>query len=387
MLNPFTWYRPLETPNEVVGMDGFAREVALALTSRANIAIFGARGTGKSSFLTRLTAELETSHGKKAPPVKVIQINLETALSIPAFIACIHDAMVEHPDRRIRSRAKLQIRELEREVGFNLKVISGSLRTRERTLQSEQLEILLHAQLRAVSKLADKIVVLFDEFQRLRHCAGEPLGVIRSALLTTHTPHVSILVTGSMRDGLQMMLRDSRKPIFGQTTEKQLPRIPEDEFIEYLESRYNESGMDIQPLAAERIVSLCEAHPKRTQQLAAMVWDAHRRSKPITVDNVDDAYTNLLEHEAPDFRDIYAQLVEGGDPEVNEARALFVLAEAQSRGLTSRVTSEQWGFRHHNALGDAAQRLRRRGLVDRNEHGYFVIDPLLRDWLQANNPF
>ncbi|MHB8691995.1 MAG: hypothetical protein ACYDHH_12185 [Solirubrobacteraceae bacterium] len=75
---------------------------------------------------------------------------------------------------------------------------------------------MLHAQLLALRSLSDHLVVVLDEFQRLRHCPGEPLAVIRSALMSSGANHVSLLFTGSIRNAMQMMLESSGEPIFGE---------------------------------------------------------------------------------------------------------------------------------------------------------------------------
>ncbi len=91
-----------------------------------------------------------------------------------------------------------------------------------------------------------------------------------------------------------MLLHDSRSPIFDQTVDKDLPKIPYDEFLVHIETKFKQSGKPILDHAAERIVKLGDTHPKRTQQLAAAVWDAHTSTKPINTDEIDDAYDDLL---------------------------------------------------------------------------------------------
>lgn len=384
--NPFMWFRALDNPSDVVGMDDFAGEVAMALKGRANVAIFGARGTGKSSFLTRLEKELTTRRSKNEPRMKAITINLETALSIPAFIACVNEAMQTHPDRTVHRQANANMRDLEREIGFNIKLIRGSFKTKSRAPREDELAVMLHAQLRSLAKLGDHVAVLFDEFQRLRSCPGEPLGIIRSALLGTQTPNVSMLVTGSMREGLKMLLHDSRRPIFDQTIDKQLPEIPYPDFVVYLERKFHQTEKPISETAAERIVDLCEGHPKRTQQLAASVWDQHQQDTEIEDDAIDQAFDAVLARESPIFKDTFAQLAEGTKPDVNEARALFALADGDSEHLTSRVLAAKWGLSNYNALTKAAERLRRRGLVESREDNFRIVDPLLRNWLKQHKP-
>ena len=128
-LNPFIWDRPLADPADVVGMDSFAEEVTLTLKARTNVAIFGARNTGKSSFLSKLSQELERDHGAGAGAHVVIRIDLKRALSLTAFISAVHDGMTSHPERAVRERAREQIGLLEKEVGFDIRLVKASLRT------------------------------------------------------------------------------------------------------------------------------------------------------------------------------------------------------------------------------------------------------------------
>jgi len=84
----------------------------------------------------------------------------------------------------------------------------------------------------ALRSLSRQLVVVFDEFQRLRHCPGDPLSIIRSALMSSGANHVSLLFTGSIRNALKMMLEDSGQPIFGEATRMQLPIIERVDFLE-----------------------------------------------------------------------------------------------------------------------------------------------------------
>src|SRR6201994_3352142 len=211
-LNPFVWDRPLDDPSKIVGMDAFAHQVALTLKGQTNVALFGPRDTGKTTFTNQLALELAQSHGSDAPPFDVVKVNLQRVVSIPGFIGCVHDAMTTHPVRRLRRAAPRQNAET------------------------------LHAQLVALRSLSEHLVVVFDEFQRLRHCPGDPLAIIRSALMSSGANHVSLVFTGSIRNALQMMLERSDEPIFGEAVQLQLPEIDRVDFLEYLDFQFTATG-------------------------------------------------------------------------------------------------------------------------------------------------
>ena len=105
VLNPFVWDRPLDDPAKIIGMEAFANQVALTLKAQTNVALFGPRDTGKTTFTNQLALELVKRHGDDAPPFDVVKVNLQRVVSIPGFIGCVHDAMTAHPVKRLRRAA------------------------------------------------------------------------------------------------------------------------------------------------------------------------------------------------------------------------------------------------------------------------------------------
>ena len=75
----------------------------------------------------------------------MVKVNLQRVVSIPGFIGCVHDAMIGHPVKRLRRAAQRQIGALEMEIGFDIRVIKGSVK--RSGVRPEQNAETLHAQL------------------------------------------------------------------------------------------------------------------------------------------------------------------------------------------------------------------------------------------------
>src|SRR5947209_2167437 len=292
-LNPFVWDRPLDDPSKIVGMDAFAHQVALTLKGQTNVALFGPRDTGKTTFTNQLALELSKSHGDDAPPFDVVKVDLQRVVSIPGFIGCVHDAMVSHPEKRIRRAAQRQVGALEKEIGFDIKVIKGTVKSPAASPWQDAET--LHAQLVALRSISSHLVVVFDEFQRLRHCPGHPLAVIRSALMSSGANHVSLVFTGSIRNALQMMLESSAEPIFGEAAQMQLPAISRADFLEYLDFQFEATGKPADEDALNYLLSATDAHPRGTQQLAWECWVETRSGARVTLDTVMAAHDRLVQ--------------------------------------------------------------------------------------------
>lgn len=366
-------------------MEAFAHHVALTLKGQTNVALFGPRDTGKTTFTNQLALELANTHGDDAPPFDVVKVNLQRVVSIPGFVGCVHDAMTEHPVKHLRRAAQRQIGVLEKENGFDIKLIKGSVK-RSRVKPGQDAET-LHAQLLALRSLSANLVVVFDEFQRLRHCPGDPLSIIRSALMSSGANHVSLLFTGSIRNALKMMLEDSEQPIFGEARRMQLPTIDRVDFLEYLEFQFDATGKPAEEQALEHLLNLTRSHPRSTQQLAWETWADTAPGKPVTLDGVIRAHDRLVQTiERSEFASILNVLMNGDEGEVNEVRALQLLADRGGDTITSRPLAALYGFSSHSRVRPALVRLQARGLVDEREGRWHIVDPLFDEWLRRSSP-
>jgi hypothetical protein len=384
-LNPFVWDRPLDDPSKIIGMEAFANQVALTLKGQTNVALFGPRDTGKTTFTNQLALELAKTHGDDAPPFDVVKVNLQRVVSIPGFIGCVHDAMTSHPVKHLRRAAQRQIGALEKQIGFDIKVIKGSVK---RTgVKPEQDAETLHAQLVAVRSLAPHLVVVFDEFQRLRHCPGDPLAIIRSALMSTGANHVSLLFTGSIRNALKMMLENSEQPIFGEALDLQLPEISRVDFLEYLDFQFDATGKPAEEQALEYLLDAARSHPRSTQQLAWECWASTTAGQPVTLETVIGAHDRLVQTiERSEFASVLNVLMSGDEGEINEVRALQLLADRGGDTITSRRLAALYGFSSHSRVRPALVRLQGRGLVDERDGSWYIVDPLFNEWLRRASP-
>jgi hypothetical protein len=385
VLNPFIWDRPLDDPSKIIGMEGFAHEVALTLKGQTNVALFGPRDTGKTTFINQLAFELAKKHGADAPPFDVIKVNLQRVVSIPGFIGCVHDAMTGHPVKSVRRAAQRQIGVLEKEIGFDIRVIKGSVRSS--LLSPAQDGETLHAQLLALRSVSDRLVVVFDEFQRLRHCPGDPLAIIRSALMSSGANHVSLLFTGSIRNALKMMLERSHEPIFGEAAQMQLPVISRIDFLEYLDYQFQDTGKPADEDALNHLLNATRVHPRSTQQLAWECWASTPARGRMTLAKVIDAHDRLVQTiERSEFASVLNVLMSGDEAQANEVRALQLLADRGGTNVTSRPVATRYGFSSHSRVRPALERLQGRGLVDRRGDAWYVVDPLFSEWLRRASP-
>jgi hypothetical protein len=384
-LNPFVWNRPLG-PDAVVGMRPFAERCARILKARTNVALFGPRGTGKTTFAGVLAAELAQDHGPGAGPFATVYVDLQHAFSLAAFASAVHAALVSHPDARFRRAAQARLRQIERELEVDLRVVKFRERRRDAAREDGAAQVLAEV-LRVPVRVGRDVVVVLDEFQALRHCKGEPLAILRAVLLGPEAGSVSLLLTGSLRGAIELMLRSSREPLFAQAAELELPAIGHDEFADHLDLAFGATGRPIEPDALDRLLAVTRLHPKRTQQMAWQAWELAGDGEPVTPDVVEDALDRLLEGPYVEFAAEVGTLAAGGEADENDRRALYLLA-VEGRPVTTPAVLTRYGFSTHSTLGAAVDRLVARGLLVRGPRGAPAFsDPLLAEWLLRTSPF
>jgi D-serine deaminase-like pyridoxal phosphate-dependent protein len=275
---------------------------------------------------------------------------------------------------------------MEKEIGFDIRVVKGSVKRSGVT--PEQDAETLHAQLASLARLSAHIVVVFDEFQMLRHCPNRPLSIIRSALMSTGANHVTLLMTGSIRNALRMMVENSEEPLFGEAHQAELPQISPAEFLEFLDFQFQATGKPAEEEALLHLLNLTRSHPKRTQQLAWATWRAAGTGAPIRSDLVQRAYDELIRGtDTQEFQAIVQGLADGDETAANDLRALAVLADEGGEHLTSRISATLYGFSSHTRLPDACMRLYRRGLVQDVGGVWRLVDPFFEEWLRVTSPF
>lgn len=96
--NPFVW---VDAVHKGVPRADFARKVSRTLKAGTHVAIFGPRGTGKSTFLNELRDAMVDAE-RQSPKWEMIKVDLRRAVSLSTFSGAIASALERHPARKIR---------------------------------------------------------------------------------------------------------------------------------------------------------------------------------------------------------------------------------------------------------------------------------------------
>jgi hypothetical protein len=158
-------------------------------------------------------------------------------------------------------------------------------------------------------------------------------------------------------------------------------------FFEYLDFQFEATGKPADEDALNYLLDATQAHPRGTQQLAWECWSSTPGGQHVSLDTAIQAHNRLVQTiERSEFSAVLNVLISGDDAEVNEVRALQMLADRGGENVTSRPIVTRYGFSSHSRVRPSLERLRRRGLVDDRHGTWYIVDPLFAEWLRRASP-
>ena len=167
----------------------------------------------------------------------------------------------------------------------------------------------------------------------------------------------------------------------------QLPMIDRVDFMEYLDFQFEATGKPADEQALAHLLNLTHAHPRSTQQLAWEVWAETPAGQPVTLETVIRGHDRLVQTiERSEFASVLNVLISGDEGEINEVRALQLLADRGGTTITSRPLASLYGFSSHSRVRPALVRLQGRGIVDDRDGAWYIVDPLFAEWLRRSSP-
>ena len=149
--------------------------------------------------------------------------------------------------------------------------------------------------------------------------------------------HVSLLFTGSIRNALA----DDARGLRATHLRRGRKHGAADDRAASTSSSTSSSSSGHRPprrRAGARVpLNATRSHPRSTQQLAWECWSATPAGKPVTLETVIRAHDRLVQTiERSEFASVLHVLLNGDEGEVNEVRALQLLADRGGDKVTSR---------------------------------------------------
>ena len=254
------------------------------------------------------------------------------------------------------------------------KVTFGVSRT---SSASPELEQVLAAPAEIAARGKKKVVIVFDEIQRILEYESDKVERQLRSIIQRHGT-VSYLFLGSRKHLVQKMFLDRSRPLYRSAGHYPLGPIEARHWLSFIRKKFRESGKDIPDEVIAAVCELTGGHPFYTQHLCHALWELCDPGKAATPAMMREAVRVLLERESYAYTALCESLT------LSQRRLLTGLASEEER--PAKVFSSAFLGRYGLGSASSAQRaagtLIDRDVIDRDNGSFVVADRFFRIWIQ-----
>lgn len=351
---PFPHQGPL-APDTVRGRDDLIAGLVERATGRRMTALLGPRRFGKTSVLGTVGARLE------AGGTSVIRLDLYETRSTADLVVRLDQALAAG---RSRVGSKLAAMAIGSSINLGVLKIEFARPPAQRPDADVTLHVLLDLLVEAGA--AEPTVLVIDEFTGINGVDGAA-GLLRTKL-QHHVTEIGVLFAGSEPSAMAAMFSDGSQPFYAQADIVEIRPFTLAELADIIDVGFERTGRDAGHLAG-LVHQATDGHPYRSMQLADATW---LRTGPDESgdEHWADARESVLRANTPGLEVLFSTF--------SHAEQVVLRALATGRPLfggTLELFDASSG-----AVQAARDRLVGNGTLTRDRR---IVDPLLRDWIQA----
>lgn len=238
-----------------------------------------------------------------------------------------------------------------------------------------ELEEVLQAPARIAALGKRKVVVVFDEVQRILQYESD---IVERKLrsIIQHHGDVSYLFLGSRKHLVQQMFLEKSRPLYRSAGHYPLGSIDERHWVAFIRRRFVGAGRAIDDQSIRTICRLTEGHPFYTQHLCHVLWEISEPKAEVTGDSIQTAVRILLDREAYAYATLWEAL------SANQRRFLKGLA-LEPRGIKpySSAFTRRYGLRSASNAQRVTQALVEKDIIDPDNGSFVIVDRFFRLWI------
>jgi hypothetical protein len=237
------------------------------------------------------------------------------------------------------------------------------------------LEEVLSAPARIAEKRKCRVVVVFDEFQRiLEHKSDRIERTLRSVI--QNQGGVSYIFLGSRKHLIQRMVLDSASPLYRAGGHYPLGPIPIHEWIPFVRERFEGSNKRIDEAEIRAICDLTGGHPFYTQHLCHAAWELCASDDEVDAETIESAVGLLLDRETYAYSALWESLTPA------QRRTLIGLAsEPEGAQVYGADFIRTYRLQAASTVQSAVRALLDRDLIDRENGSFLILDRFFRLWI------
>ena len=375
MMNPFRY-------GGVVDKDAFCnratelRDLSRAMQQDERLFVYSERRLGKTSLVRLAMSELP--HPETVPVYVDLWPTDGEASFIQATARALTEAFETSAERMLQLAGSF-FRRLAPVVSVDDQGHPQiRFELREFKERDQPIEEVLSAPARIAEKRNCRVVMVFDEFQRILEYPSDRIERMLRSIIQNQR-NVSHVFLGSRKHLIQQMVLDSSSPLYRAGGHYPLGPIPAREWIPFIRERFEKSDKRI---AESEIRTLCDrtgGHPFYTQHLSHAAWELCASGESVTSETIDSAVELLLDRETYAYTALWESLSRA------QRRTLIGLAsEPPGAQVFGADFLRTYDLQSASTVQSSTRALLDRDLIDRENGSFLILDQFFRLWIRES---
>lgn len=348
-----------------------AKRLTANLAHGINTIIISPRRWGKTSLVKKILSDIDK------PKIKPVFIDIFQCKSEYDFYHVFATAVIKQTSSRLEEwveMAKTFLSNISPKFSFGSDPINDFSISFEWNPKDDTEINILQLPEKIAQKKNIHLVVCLDEFQQVADFADSLKFQKKLRSVWQHQQNVTYCMFGSRKHLMENIFNDKSMPFYKFGDMMFLKKIPTEEWVPFICSKFQKTGKNITAEQAARICEATENLSSYVQHLSWVVW--YKSDEVITDNNITTAIDDLLEQNKVFFQREVEQLSE---LQLNFLRAL---ADGVYTGFSRKDIIKKYRLESSANVQSIKKALLKKDLIDIDGQEITFNDSLFKLWLK-----
>lgn len=353
-----------------------AKRLYANLTHGVNTILISPRRWGKTSLVKKVISEIDR------PDIKPVFIDIFQCKSEYEFYHAFATAVIKQTSSKLDEwveTAKTFLSNISPKFSFGSDPMNDFSMSFEWNPKDDTETDILQLPEKIAQKKNVNLVVCLDEFQQTADFEDSLKFQKKLRSVWQHQQNVTYCMFGSKKHLMENIFNDKSMPFYKFGDMMFLKKIPTEEWVTFICTKFQETGKTIFPKQAARICEATENLSSYVQHLAWVVW--YKADKTVTDTDVTTAISDLLEQNKVFFQREVEQLSE---LQLNFLRAL---ANGVTTGFSRKDVIRKYRLESSANVQSVKKALLKKDLIDIDGQEISFNDALFKLWLKTNSHY
>ena len=335
-----------------------------------NVILVSPRRMGKSSIVKKVKSEIT------APTIKVVYMDIYDCRSEYDFYNRFASVLLKETatkTEQVLDNIKRFLVRLSPKISFSPEPMSEISLSLGITPQNYQPEEILQLPELIAQEQGVHLIICIDEFQQIGEFGDSLTVQKRLRGIWQHQQNVSYCLFGSKKHLMTKLFQNQKMPFYQFGEMMYLDKIPTDDWVKFICTRFKKQGKIISEELAQRICEKVDNHSSYVQQLA---WNVLAETEKETT---EQDFENGVQALMSQCSGLFEQQIQGlTSYQLNFIRAL---CRGVHTDFGSKAVLEEYNLGTKSNISRIKTALLERELIDVTEDGIFLEDPVFKLWM------